>query len=61
MTNFYCHGASANDTFDRVGTCTDKSGNDPACPLPFLRGNSSSCRSFVFIEEHVEFAHDVMK
>ena len=42
-TNFYCHGADANDTFDRVGGCTDKTGADPACPFPFLRGMPPYC------------------
>ena len=42
MTNFYCHGWRVGDTHDRVGACTDRTGNDPACPLPLLRSITPS-------------------
>ena len=50
VTNFRCHG-QVGDKFDRVGGCTDKTGNDPACPLPFLRGISMSSPSVVSLLE----------
>ena len=50
VTNLHCHGSAVGDTFERVGGCTDKTGNDPACPFPFLRGITSSYLSFVFFK-----------
>ena len=50
VTNLHCHGWAVGDTFERVGGCTDKTGNDPACPFPFLRGITSSYLSFLNIE-----------
>ena len=38
VTNIHCHGQAVGDQFDRIGGCTDETGNDPACPLPLLRG-----------------------
>lgn len=61
MTNFYCHGAAVGDQFDRVGGCTDKSGNDLACPFPFLRGTFSSCHIFAFVENEFVFAYGMAK
>lgn len=43
VTNLHCHGEALGDTFESVGGCTDKTGNDPAYPLPFLPGTVSSC------------------
>ena len=56
MTNFYCHG-QAGDKFDRVGTCTDKTGNDPACPFPFLRSIRPSHPLFVVSRCRIGFAY----
>lgn len=61
VTNFYCHGAAVGDQFDRVGGCTDKSGNDLACPFPFLRGTFSSCHIFAFVENEFVFAYGMAK
>ena len=38
-TNFYCR--DPDDTFNRMGSCTDPTGRDPACPLPLLQSWSS--------------------
>lgn len=57
-TNFYCHGAG-NDTFERVGGCTDKTGSDPACPFPFLRGILPSCHLSALPGERVGFANSM--
>lgn len=46
VTNLHCHGWAVGDNFERVGGCTDKTGNDPACPFPFLRGITSCYFSF---------------
>ncbi len=51
VTNLHCHGDAVGDTFERVGGCTDKLGNDPACPLPFLRGITSSYSLLVIVGE----------
>ena len=49
-TNFYCNGAAVNDTFKRIGGCTDESGNDPACPLHLLQGKGPFPLFFVFVQ-----------
>ena len=33
-TNFYCVGGTAVKNREEVGSCTDKTWHDPACPLP---------------------------
>ena len=40
-TNFYCHEI---DGWNRMGSCTDPTGWDPACPLPLLQSWSSPFR-----------------
>ena len=50
QTNLYCHGGGVDDTFDSVGGCTDETGNDPACPLPLLRGMTPYCHVVSGIE-----------
>ena len=57
VTNFYCHGLKVGDTHDRVGTCTDRTGNDPACPLPLLRSITPSFPFFVICRLRTRFAY----
>lgn len=57
VTNFYCHGLAVGDTHDRVGTCTDKTGNDPACPLPLLRSIKPSFFLIVALRDPTSFAY----
>ena len=59
MTNFYCHGLAVGDTHDRVGTCTDRTGNDPACPLPLLRSITPSFPFIVATRDLISFAHGI--
>lgn len=59
MTNFYCHGLAVGDTHDRVGACTDRTGNDPACPLPLLRSITPSFPFIVATRDLISFAHGI--
>lgn len=57
MTNLYCHGQAVGDTFDRIGSCTDRTGTDPACPLPFLSGTRHTYLLVLVVGDQVHFAY----